>query len=432
MAAINPFSLCEGFSKLSHEEREELLIKKNILNIDDFAILKKETSLNHQLAGSLIENLIGCFPFPLGIAVNFLIDDRDYFIPMVIEETSVVAACSKIAKWVRTEGALTTSNSGMRGLGQIQIAKVNDYANLQKQLTTHKDSLIQDANKAILSSMVARGGGVTDINCRSLLKDDGTEMAVIHVVINTCNAMGANLINQVCEYLKHPIEQLTGEKVSMCILSNLVDQGLTEAKIVIRDIDPELGEKIEEAYLFAKIDPYRAATNNKGIMNGIDAVLLATGNDWRAVEAGAHAYAARSGQYSSLSKWVMKGKDLHGSLEIPLAVGTVGGMTRIHPVAQICLKILGVESAQELARVVAAVGLIQNLAALKALISDGIVKGHMFLHIANIAIASGANSDELAGLKQQLEQRLLKHKRISQHDAEEILYEMRTNKLSAL
>jgi hydroxymethylglutaryl-CoA reductase len=432
MAAINPFSLCEGFSKLSHEEREELLIKKNILNIDDFAILKKETSLNHQLAGSLIENLIGCFPFPLGIAVNFLIDDRDYFIPMVIEETSVVAACSKIAKWVRTEGALTTSNSGMRGLGQIQIAKVNDYANLQKQLTTHKDSLIQDANKAILSSMVARGGGVTDINCRSLFKDDGTEMAVIHVVINTCNAMGANLINQVCEYLKHPIEQLTGEKVSMCILSNLVDQGLTEAKIVIRDIDPELGEKIEEAYLFAKIDPYRAATNNKGIMNGIDAVLLATGNDWRAVEAGAHAYAARSGQYSSLSKWGMKGKDLHGSLEIPLAVGTVGGMTRIHPVAQICLKILGVESAQELARVVAAVGLIQNLAALKALISDGIVKGHMFLHIANIAIASGANSDELAGLKQQLEQRLLKHKRISQHDAEEILYEMRTNKLSAL
>ena len=199
----------------------------------------------------------------------------------------------------------------------------------------------------------------------------------------------------------------------------------TSSKAIRKNIDKQLGDNIEEASLFAQIDPYRAATNNKGIMNGIDAVLLATGNDWRAVEAGVHAFAARTGQYTSLTQWAMKGNDLHGVLEVPIAVGTVGGVTRLHPVAQICLKMLKVSSANELASVVAAVGIIQNLAALKALVSEGIVKGHMRLHSANLAIAAGASPEELNFVKMQLEQRLLSQERISEHDASEILYQIR-------
>jgi hydroxymethylglutaryl-CoA reductase len=237
--------------------------------------------------------------------------------------------------------------------------------------------------------------------------------------------MGANSINQVCEYLKQPIEAMSDERVDMCILSNLTDQKITQARVVIHNIDKQLGMKIEEASLFAQLDPYRAATNNKGVMNGIDAVLLATGNDWRAVEAAAHAYAARSGQYTSLTKWVMKGNDLHGVLEAPIVVGIVGGVTRLHPVAQICLKMLDVDSAIDLSRVIAAVGLIQNLAALKALVSEGIVTGHMRLHIMNLAMAAGASPEELNSVKKGLVQRLMMQKRISEHDAIEIIDEIR-------
>lgn len=430
--SMPPVSLCEGFSKLSDIEREDLLVDKHILSREDFAILKKETSLHPQLAHSLIENVIGCFPIPLGIAVNFLIDGRDYFIPMAIEETSVIASCSKIAKWIRIDGELTTTNLNRLGLGQIQIAKVKNFEYLCEQINANKSSLMQEANDAIMPAMLCRGGGIKDITTRALLRHDGKKMAVIHVLIDTCDAMGANIINQVCEYLKSPIEQLTGEKINMCILSNLVDQEITQAKIVIKNIDKELGEKIEEASLFAQIDPYRAATNNKGIMNGIDAVLLGTGNDWRAVEAGGHAYAARTGQYSSLTQWSMLENDLHGLLEMPIAVGTVGGVTRLHPVAQICLKILKITSSAELARVVAAVGLVQNLAALRALVSDGIVKGHMHLHVANLAMAAGAAPEELQALKKLLEKHLLQEKRISQHDAVEMLHQMRAAQQSEL
>ena len=244
-------------------------------------------------------------------------------------------------------------------------------------------------------------------------------------MVDTRDAMGANTINQVCEYLKPKIEELSGEELGMCILSNLTDTRITQAKAVIYNIDPELGEAIAEGSLFAQVDPYRATTNNKGVMNGIDGVLIATGNDWRAVEAGVHAYAARSGKYTSITRWTMEGKDLHGVIEAPILVGIVGGVTRLHPIAQICLKILGIKSASQLSRIIAAVGLVQNLAAIRALVTEGITQGHMKLHIANIVMALGASDDELPILKQRLAERLQKNRRITEADAREIINELR-------
>lgn len=253
-------------------------------------------------------------------------------------------------------------------------------------------------------------------------------MLVVHLLCDPCDAMGANLINQVCEAIKPRIEELTGEKVGLCILSNLVDSKLAVAEVVIRDIDPVLGKGIEEAVLFAKADPYRATTHNKGILNGIDPILIATGNDWRAVEAGAHAYASRSGKYQPLSDWKMVGNDLHGRIELPLAVGTVGGVTRVHPTAGVVLKIMGIQHAEDLARIAAAVGLVQNLGALKALSTVGIVKGHMQLHAANLAIAAGAEIHEIARVRERLAEILKAEKTINLSRAKEILDSLRAMK----
>jgi hydroxymethylglutaryl-CoA reductase len=250
-------------------------------------------------------------------------------------------------------------------------------------------------------------------------------MAVVHVMMNSVDAMGANIINQVCEYLKHPIEEMTGETVTMCILSNLVDTRLTEAKVILENIDLELAEKIEEASLFANLDPYRAATNNKGILNGMDPILIATGNDWRAVEAGAHAYCAIKGQYRSLSTWKRMGPSLVGTLTAPIIVGTVGGVTSLHPTASMCLKMLNVGSAAELSRVIAAVGLVQNLGALRALTTVGIIEGHMKLHIKNLTLAAGANEKELPFVQKKLEEILALKKRISLSHATEVLRDLR-------
>jgi hydroxymethylglutaryl-CoA reductase len=237
--------------------------------------------------------------------------------------------------------------------------------------------------------------------------------------------MGANIINQACEYLKTPIETHTGEQVTMCILSNLNDSKLCCAQVVIQNIDPILGEKIAEASLFAELDPYRAATHNKGILNGMDAVLIATGNDWRAVEAGVHAYACQDGQYRAISRWRLQGQDLVGTLKAPLMTGIVGGVTALHPTAALCLKILGAESADELSRIVAAVGLVQNLGAIRALTTDGIIAGHMKLHIDNLVLGAGAKQSETPLLKQRLTEALRQSRRISLHNAIEILQEIR-------
>jgi hydroxymethylglutaryl-CoA reductase len=250
-------------------------------------------------------------------------------------------------------------------------------------------------------------------------------MLVLHILCDPCDAMGANLINQVCEALKPRIESLTAERVGLCILSNLVDGKLAGAEVIIRNVDSVVGRGVEEATLFAKADPYRATTHNKGVLNGIDPILIATGNDWRAVEAGIHAYASRSGRYMPITDWKMEGSDLIGRIEIPMAVGTVGGVTRIHPTAAVALKILQVKSAEELAQICAAVGLVQNLGALRALATVGIVKGHMQLHAANLAIAAGAEVHEIAEVRRRLAEVLRVEKRINLSRAKEILEAVR-------
>lgn len=421
----NADDLFKGFSKLSREERFSRLLALGALAPDDVTFLKQGGVKDIQLADKLIENVIGYFQLPLGVATNFKIDGRDYVIPLAVEETSIIAALSKTAKWIRQQGAITTSMQGQCIIGQIQLAKITDFPKFSRIFTKNRPYLIEKANEDVAANMVKRGGGVTDLELRRLEREDGTVMAVIHLSMNSCDAMGANIINQTLEYLKDPIEQLTGEKVTMCILSNLNDQKLTSAKVVINAVDPQLGMKIQEASLFAEMDPYRAATHNKGVMNGIDPVLIATGNDWRAVEAGVHAYAARSGQYQAITRWRYQDNQLTGELTAPIIVGTVGGVTALHPTAKVCLRMMGIDSANQLSQVIAAVGLVQNLGALKALCTEGIIQGHMKLHIDNLLLVTDANEQEMPELKIRLQKWLDVYKRVSVNNAYALLHEIR-------
>ncbi|GAB4391612.1 MAG: hydroxymethylglutaryl-CoA reductase, degradative [Gammaproteobacteria bacterium] len=417
--------LFKGFSKLNRAQRLARLVKMGALTTEDVQFLNRKTAIEPELAEHFIENVIGYFHMPLGVAMNFRINQQDYVIPMAVEETSIIAAASKTARWIREEGTIKTSTHGQYAIGQIQIARIEDYDHFTAIIAQHKQQLIDDANKLVAHGLVARGGGVHDIEIRQVTRGDGYHMAVLHVTIDTCDAMGANIINQVCEFLKQPIEALTQQHVTMCILSNLVDSKITRAEITIHNIDPELGANLQEASLFAQQDPYRAATHNKGVLNGMDAVLIATGNDWRAVEAGVHAYAARSGQYRGISQWFMRNNDLIGVLEAPIAVGTVGGVTRLHPTAQMCLNMLGCKHANELAEIVAAVGLVQNLGAIKALATVGIIEGHMKLHIANLTLSAGATAKEMPIVQERLSKILNHTKRITLQNAIDILRELR-------
>jgi len=344
---------------------------------------------------------------------------------MAVEETSIIAAASKNARWIRDQGVLTTEMIGNENIGQIQFAKVQNFVKFEKQILDNKDAFIELANKNAAENLVKRGGGVRDLQIRQIKRNDASDMAVIHLLVDTCDAMGANMIIQICEYLKAPLQELTGESATMCILSNLNDKKITRARAVIHNIDPELGEKIAEATTFAHLDPYRAATHNKGIMNGIDPVIVATGNDWRAVEAAVHAYAARDGQYRSLTNWEMIDGDLVGTFEAPITVGIVGGMTKLHPTAQMSLNMLNIKSANDLARIIAAVGLVQNLGAIKALVTFGFIEGHLRLHISNLTMSAGAKPNEIPLLKKQLEQILKKTNRLTLTHAINALQEIR-------
>ncbi|MEK2645148.1 hydroxymethylglutaryl-CoA reductase, degradative [Bdellovibrio sp. BCCA] len=418
----------KGFSKLSREERLKALMEVGVLHDSDVDYIAKGGLRDTALGEKFIENVIGYFQLPLGVATNFRIDGKDFVIPMAVEETSIVAAVCKSAKWIRESGSITTEVVGTEIIGQIQCAKIKDYATFETQILAQKNYLIEISNREVAFGLVRRGGGVRDIQVRRVPRGDGTDMAVVHVLMDPCDAMGANIMNQVCEYLKEPIETFTGEKVTMCILSNLVDSKITRAIVHITDIDPELAEKIEEASLFAQQDPYRAATNNKGVLNGIDPILIATGNDWRAVEAGIHAYAARDGQYRSITRWFRDGEGgLKGIFEAPLIVGTVGGVTTLHPTAMMCMKMLGTTSANELSRVIAAVGLVQNLGALKALTTVGIIEGHMKLHTKNLALGAGAEEKEIPLVQKKLEEILAVRKRISLSNAIDVLKELRSS-----
>ncbi|WP_374035541.1 hydroxymethylglutaryl-CoA reductase, degradative [Bdellovibrio bacteriovorus] len=415
----------KGFSKLSREERLKALKEVGALNEAEADYLAKGGLKDTSLGEKFIENVIGYFQLPLGVVTNMRVDGKDFVVPMAVEETSIVAACSKTAKWIRESGSITTEVVGNEIIGQIQLAKIRSFAEFEKQILAQKNYLIEAANREVAFGLVRRGGGVRDLQVRRVPRGDGSDMAVIHILMDPCDAMGANIINQVCEYLKEPIEQFTGEKVTMCILSNLVDSKVTRAVVRIDDIEPELAEKIEEASLFAQMDPYRAATNNKGVLNGIDPILIATGNDWRAVEAGIHAYACRDGQYRSITRWYREGKSLVGVFEAPLVVGTVGGVTTLHPTAMLSMKMLDTKSANELSRIVAAVGLVQNLGALKALTTVGIIEGHMKLHTKNLALGAGAEEKEIPLVQKKLEEILAIRKRISLSNAIDVLKELR-------
>jgi hydroxymethylglutaryl-CoA reductase len=423
----------ESFHRLTRLQRLLRVQEACDLTDEETAILSGEKTLSMDVAEHLIENVVGYFPIPLGIATHFVIDGRELLIPMAVEETSIIAAASATAKWVKNEGSIRTYSKGKLIIGQIQLPSVADAPRARKILHENRETLIGLAN-ACIPGLVARGGGVRDIAVRDLPRagDSISRMLVIHLLCDPCDAMGANLINQVCEALKPRVEQLTGEKVGLCILSNLVDGKLAVAEVIVRNVDPILGKGIEEAMLFAQTDPYRATTHNKGVLNGIDPVVIATGNDWRAVEAGIHAYAARSGKYQPVTEWKMEGSDLVGRIEIPLAVGTVGGVTRLHPTAKVALKMLGVEHSEDLARVCAAVGLIQNLGALKALATVGIVKGHMQLHAANLAIAAGAEIHEIARVRDRLAEVLKIEKKINLSQAREILASVRGHDSSSV
>lgn len=417
-----------GFYKKTVKERRELLSQALELSEEDVQVLSSNEALPIETADKMIENVVGTFPLPLGLGLNFLINGKDYIVPMVVEEPSIVASASHIAKIVRDAGGFTTEAPERMMIGQIQVVGCDDFEKAKETLLQEKHNLIEAANAAY-PSIVARGGGARDLDVRIL--NDSPEssyrtMLVLHLYIDTCDAMGANIINTMVESLAPTVEQLTEGKVYLRILSNFADRSLARATCVI---PPKLlvtgeysGEEVRDgvvqAFEFADSDPYRAVTHNKGIMNGIDPVVIATGNDWRAVEAGAHAYASRTGKYRSMTKWsVDEEGNLVGELELPMSIGTVGGAIRVHPISQFAHKMLQVESASELAQIIVAVGLAQNLGALKALVTDGIQKGHMALHSRSVAIAAGATGEMIDIIAEQL----VKEKEIRVGKAKELV-----------
>jgi len=355
------------------------------------------------LANGMIENVIGVFELPIGIATNFTINGRDYLIPMAVEEPSVVAAASYMARIARKCGGFQTSSTGPLMRAQVQVLKLSDPYSARIRVLQEREAIITAAN-AKDKVLISLGGGCKDIEVHIFEDTQVGPMVAVHLIVDVRDAMGANTVNTMAETVAPLIEKITGGEVRLRILSNYADLRLARAMVSLTPEalkTPEYGGEriargIVEACAFAVVDPYRAATHNKGIMNGIDPIVVATGNDWRAIEAGAHVWASRSGRYTSLTRWEMDAAgNLIGTLEMPMALGLVGGATKTHPAARAALKILGVQTAQELAEVTVAVGLAQNMAALRALATEGIQKGHMALHARNIAIVAGAIGEEV-------------------------------------
>jgi len=384
-----------GFYKLTPKERVQIVKEFAGLTDEEIEVLQSTGSLKMELADRMIENVVGAIPIPLGIAVNFLINGRDYLIPMAIEEPSVVAAASYAAKMARSKGGFFTSSTEPIMIGQIQAVGIRDPYGAKMAILAAKNEILKKANEQD-PMLVSVGGGAKDLDVKVIETNSGP-MVITELYVDCRDAMGANAVNSMAEAVAPMIERITHGKVYMRIISNLAVKRLVRAWAVIAKEEvggEEVVNGIVEAYNFAAADPFRAATHNKGILNGIIGVVIATGNDHRAVEAGAHAYAARSGHYGPLTVWEKnKDGDLVGSIELPMAVGIIGGATKVHPVAKVSLKILGVKTANELGEVTAAVGLAQNLGALRALAHEGIQRGHMSLHARNIAITAGATGD---------------------------------------
>ncbi|MFB0514814.1 MAG: hydroxymethylglutaryl-CoA reductase, degradative [Candidatus Bathyarchaeia archaeon] len=415
-------SRISDFYKLSPRERIQIVKKFADLSREEVEVLLGSTgSLTLELADRMIENVVGAFPVPLGIAVNFLINGRDYLIPMAIEEPSVVAAASYGAKMARQSGFFTSSTESIM-IGQVQVVDVPGPDDAKKAILAAKEELLSKANEG------HRTTNAKDLDVKVIQARSGP-MVIVELLVDCKDIMGANVVDSMAEAIASLIERITGGRVYLRIVSNLATKRMAKAWTTVpREAvgGEEVVEGIVEAWAFAAADPYRTATHNKGIMNGITGVVLATGNDVRAVEAGAHAYAALPGRYLPLSRWKKtENGDLHGEIELPLAVGIIGGTTKAHPVARVALKILGVKSARELAEVSAAVGLAQNLAALRALADEGIQRGHMKLHARSLAISVGATG-ELVDI---IVQKMIEEHNIKMSRAEELLKNLKEKKI---
>lgn len=412
-----------GFYKYSISERISFLSEMVNFSQDELSLMQNLGYFKPAQIDTLIENVISSFQLPLGIAFNFRINDKDYLIPMAIEEPSVVAAASNAAKMARKHGGFYSDEVKSIMISQIQIAKIENLEEAKKALNVNKERIITLANRQdpLLNEL---GGGAVDLEIRQIRTNKGV-MIIVHLLVNVLDAMGANIVNTMAEAITPYIEELTGGKIYLRIVSNLATHRIAKSRAIF-DKEALGGEEVVEgilnAYEFALADPYRAATHNKGIMNGISALTLATGNDTRAIEAGAHAYASLSGKYKPLTKFDRdKEGNLIGEIELPLALGIIGGMTKVHPMAKIVVKLLNVSSSSELSQVAAAVGLAQNVAALRALASEGIQKGHMALHSRNIAKLAGV-PDELI---EKVAKQLIRDKKIRVDYAKEIINKIR-------
>ena len=398
-----------GFYKLLPAERVAVVGDWAELNEAERAVLAGQ-GLTPSQADLMIENVVGTYALPLGIAVNFLVNGRDYLVPMTVEEPSVLAAISHAAKLIRAGGGFQAESTEPVMIGQIQVLDVPDLEAARLAVLAHSAELMARAD-ACSDSIVAYGGGARGIEARPFPDTPVGPMLIVHLLFDSRDAMGANTVNTAAEAIAPRLAELTGGRTNLRILSNLADRRtatarctIPAAELTLPDIaGADVARLIAEANAFAVVDPYRAATHNKGIMNGIDAVCIATGNDWRAIEAGAHSYAARNGRYAALTDWHVDGNgDLYGEITLPMAVGTVGGATKVHPTARVALKVLGIQSAGELAQLMACVGLAQNLAAIRALSTHGIQKGHMRLHARQVALAAGAGEAEVQAIADRL------------------------------
>ena len=401
--------MTKKFYKMTLAERHEYLLQNSNLKAEDLETWLPSSGLSFETADHMIENAVGLFSLPLGIAQNFIVNGKPVLVPMVVEEPSVVAAVSYMAKLAQPGGFKAWMHS-QEMIGQVQLLDLADLNAARSLIESHKPELLEQV-RALNPGLTRHGGGVRELEVRRIEQSPIGSFLVVHLILDAADAMGANMVNTAVESLAPLLAALTGARAHLRILSNLSDRRLATAEVSLSleklAFEGFGGEQVRdgviEAWAFAEADPYRAATHNKGIMNGVDAVLLATGNDWRAVEAGAHAYAARGGHYSSLSTWTA-GEDgsLKGSLTLPLAIGIVGGATRVHPAAKTNLKLMGVEHASDLGEIIASVGLAQNLAALRALATEGIQKGHMTLHARQVALAAGAADEQVEALAREL------------------------------
>ncbi|MEG2582273.1 hydroxymethylglutaryl-CoA reductase, degradative [Comamonas sp.] len=418
-------SRVSGMRDMQPAERLAVLASVAGMGSEDRQLLAGPGALPLGTADGMIENVIGTFELPMGVATNFQVNGRDVLVPMVVEEPSVVAAASFMAKLARSSGGFFTSSSQPLMRAQVQMVGMTDPHGVRHAVLAHRAAIIEVANSKD-KVLVGLGGGCQDLEVHVFEHTPRGPMVVVHLIVDVRDAMGANTVNTMAEMVAPLLERITGASVRLRILSNLADLRLARAAVTLSPEQlntaqyrgEEVIEGILDAYTFAAVDPYRAATHNKGIMNGIDPVIVVTGNDWRAVEAGAHAYAARSGRYTSLTHWEKnRAGHLVGTIEVPMPVGLVGGATKTHPLARWALRLMQVGSAQELGEIVAAVGLAQNLAAMRALSTEGIQRGHMALHARNIALLAGAEGEQV----QRIAAALVAERNVSVDRAKELL-----------